>query len=110
MKPECNNCRWKNKRHPGVYPCCDCIGLNTLASYNFFCFPDQLNMFGVAELCHCRSCGRRVHMEFGSRGYKYIRCKCGNTMQAKVTVEEMIHRWNNRAPARTKMWRSNKYE
>lgn len=42
MKPECNNCRWKNKRYPGVYPCCDCIGLNTLASYNFFCFPDQL--------------------------------------------------------------------
>ena len=36
MKPECNNCRWKNKRYPGVYPCCDCIGLNTLASYNFF--------------------------------------------------------------------------
>lgn len=49
-------------------------------------------------------------MEFGSRGYKYIRCKCGNTMQAKVTVEEMIRRWNNRTPARTKMWRTNKYE
>ena len=31
MKPECNNCRWKNKRYPGVYPCCDCIGLNTFA-------------------------------------------------------------------------------
>ena len=30
------------------------------------------------------------------------------TMQAKVTVEEMICRWNNRAPARTKMWRTNK--
>lgn len=42
MKPECNNCRWKNKRHPGVYPCCDCIGLNTLASYNFFAFPISL--------------------------------------------------------------------
>ena len=57
MKPECNNCRWKSKRYLGVYPCCDCIGLHKLASYNFFCFPDQLNMFGVAELCHCRSCG-----------------------------------------------------
>lgn len=110
MKPECNNCRWNFKRYMDYYPCCDCIGLHKSASYNFFCFPDQLNMFGVAELCHCRSCGRRVHMEFGNRGYKYIRCKCGNTMQAKVTVEEMIRRWNNRTPARTKMWRTNKYE
>lgn len=60
---------------------------------------------GAAELCHCRKCGRKVHMEFGKRGYKYIRCLCGNSMQAKVTAEEMICRWNNRVPAKSILWK-----
>lgn len=42
MKPECNNCRWKNKRYPGVYPCCDCIDLILWQAIISFVFPISL--------------------------------------------------------------------
>lgn len=104
----CINCRWYSKYAIGFYPCSECIGLNAAAEYNFFCLPNQPDMFGVAELARCRSCGRKVHITKGTgykSSYKYIRCKCGNSLQAKVTVEEMIKRWNNKPPSKTKMWR-----
>lgn len=104
----CENCRWKQKRAINYYPCSECVLLHDGADYNFFCLPEQLNMFGFAELVRCRSCGKHVRMEFGSRGYKYIRCHCGCSLQAKVSVEEMIKRWNNKPPCRTKMWRVQK--
>lgn len=101
----CLNCRWQAKRKLDFYPCVECVQLHPEAGYDFFCLPDQLDFFGAAELARCRSCGRRVHIDFGKRGYKYIRCKCGCSLQAKVTIDEMIRRWNNKPPARTKMWR-----
>ena len=101
----CVNCRWQKFLRRRMCPCSDCIGLKKNAEYNFFCLPDSDALFGEAELCHCRKCGRKVHMEFGRRGYKYIRCLCGNSMQAKVTSEEMIRRWNNRVPDRSVLWK-----
>lgn len=104
----CVNCRWQKFLTKRMYPCSECIGLKENAEYDFFCLPDGDTLFGAAELCHCRKCGRKVHMEFGKHGYKYIRCLCGNSMQAKVTAEEMICRWNNRVPARSKIWKIKK--
>lgn len=104
----CPNCRWYSKYAIGFYPCSDCIGFDQKAEYDFYCLPEQPDMFGVVELARCRSCGRKVHIEKGcgkNSSYKYIRCKCGNSLQAKVTVEEMIKRWNNKPPKKTKMWR-----
>ena len=43
-----------------------------------------------------------MHMSYGKNGYKYVICHCGNHLQAKVTVEEMIKRWNNKPPSKTK--------
>lgn len=106
LKPDCANCRWCSKKSINYYPCSRCIGAHQNADYNFFCVPEQINMFGVAELVHCRACGRRVHLERAKRGsYRYVRCSCGNSLQAKVTDEEMIARWNNKPPLMTKMWR-----
>lgn len=62
-------------------------------------------MIVLPKIKNCRKCGRKVHMEFGKRGYKYIRCLCGNSMQAKVTAEEMIQRWNNRVPTKSILWK-----
>lgn len=106
VKPDCANCRWVSKRAIDFYPCSKCIGAHPRADYNFFCVPEQIDMFGVAELVHCRSCGRRVHLERAKHGsYRYVRCTCGNSLQAKVTDVEMIKRWNNKPPAMTKMWK-----
>lgn len=104
----CVNCRWQKFLTKRMYLCSECIGLKENAEYDFFCLPDGDTLFGAAELCHCRKCGRKVHMEFGKRGYKYIRCLCGNSMQAKVTAEEMICRWNNRVPAKSILWKCKK--
>lgn len=109
-KQRCENCRWLTKRIIDFYPCRDCVHLHPDAEYNFFCFPDQMNMFGFVELDKCRSCGRRVHMSYGPGSYKRVECRCGNSLRAKVTVEEMIRRWNNKPPAKTIMWRVNHNE
>lgn len=101
----CMGCRWLHDRKIDFYPCRECVNAHGDADYNFFCQQEQPNMFGACELAHCRSCGRRVHMTFGPRGYKYVKCRCGNSLQAKVTVEEMIRRWNNKPPSKTIMWR-----
>lgn len=108
MNGDCINCRWCSKRSIDYYPCSCCVGLHAEAEYYFFCLPDQQDMFGIAELARCRSCGRKVHITKGTgynSSYKYIRCKCGNSLQAKVSTEEMIRRWNNKPPEKTKMWR-----
>ena len=104
----CLDCRWLHDRAINFYPCRECIHLDVSAEYDFYCQHEQLNMFGECELAKCRSCGRKVHMTFGPRGYKYVKCRCGNSLQAKVTVEEMIRRWNNKPPSRTIMWRVKK--
>lgn len=104
----CTDCRWHSKYAIGFYPCSECIGLKADAEYNFFCLPEQPDMFGMVELARCRSCGRKVSITKGTgknSSYKYIRCKCGYGLQAKVTVEEMIRRWNNKPPKKSKMWR-----
>lgn len=104
----CQECRWLHDRGINFFPCRECIHLHEDAEYDFYCQPEQIDMFGAAELTVCRSCGRKVHMTFGARGYKYVKCRCGNSLQAKVTVEEMIRRWNNKPPSRTIMWRVKK--
>ena len=110
---KCVNCRFYNKRKLKFYPCNECVGLVSGAKYYFFCAPEQLELFGGAELVPCRNCGRKVHMTFGLPGrpsYKVIHCKCGNHLQAKVTAEEMVRRWNNKPPGRTKLWEVNKID
>lgn len=105
---KCLNCRWSAKKKINFYPCRDCVHWRADSEYDFFTWPEHLNMFGFAELARCRSCGRKVHMSYGENGYKYVICHCGNHLQAKVSVEEMIRRWNNKPPSKTKMWRINK--
>lgn len=107
-KRKCEACRWYNKRKLDFYPCCDCVGLHADAEYNFWCPPEQLNMFGFTELAKCRSCGRKVHISYGPGSYKRVECRCGNKLQAKVTVEEMIQRWNNKPPTKSILWRVKK--
>ena len=77
---KCNVCRWLKYRPK--YPC----------------------MFGVAQLEHCKSCGKKVSLQRIGR-CRSIRCACGNSMCAKCSDEEMIERWNNRVPAKTSMWK-----
>ena len=99
---KCNVCRWLKYRPK--YPCNLCRYYDPRNEYNFFVVIPQPSMFGVAELEHGKSCGKKVSLQRIGR-CRSIRCACGNSMRAKCSDEEMIERWNNRVPAKTSMWK-----
>nr|DAK02396.1 MAG TPA: desulfoferrodoxin-like protein [Caudoviricetes sp.] len=102
MNTYCKNCRWQ--KYMPKYPCSLCIYLDNTNQFNFFVMVEAINLFGVAELEHCKCCGKKVRLRRDGK-YRIISCSCGNSMCAKCNDEEMIRRWNNRLPDKTKIWK-----